>query len=319
MNWKCLLVGLILVFPGTLISVEGRYYSDESTAVREQDGFLNNLFNLFRQQRQLEKYYNEREDANPPAPPAQETVDPNTNPAEHVQELQAEAAAARNAAAVAVDDSPPASAKEPVSTKKREKSGGGGPREVKPEKGSGPREVNQAVQEEPQALRQSASGHGASSADKKLSSSNFVFITAVAACAVVAAVGIVGAGVCWYKYHKRAKAASVVDYPAYGVTGPTKDCAPSPGDRKLAHSAQMYHYQHQKQQMMALQSASSGEMKHDGSDDESVEDNDDADYTVYECPGLAPTGEMEVKNPLFRGDDTPSTPVNDDSRPSPDY
>lgn len=26
---------------------------------------------------------------------------------------------------------------------------------------------------------------------------------------------------------------------------------------------------------------------------------------MYECPGLAPTGEMEVKNPLFQDDLTP--------------
>lgn len=49
---------------------------------------------------------------------------------------------------------------------------------------------------------------------------------------------------------KRAKAAADVDYPAYGVTGPTKDTS---GDRKLAHSAQMYHYQHQKQQIIAME------------------------------------------------------------------
>ena len=65
------------------------------------------------------------------------------------------------------------------------------------------------------------------------------------------------------------KAAGEVDYPAYGVTGPVSAAAPassggggvksivpggaatSPGDRKLAQSAQMYHYQHQKQQMIA--------------------------------------------------------------------
>ena len=55
------------------------------------------------------------------------------------------------------------------------------------------------------------------------------------------------------RYHKSAKAASEVEYPAYGVTGPTKDRLPSPGDRKLAQSAQMYHYQHQKQQMIAME------------------------------------------------------------------
>nr|UTK45888.1 neural proliferation differentiation and control domain-containing protein [Crepidula fornicata] len=147
-----------------------------------------------------------------------------------------------------------------------------------------------------------------------LAGSNIVFIMIVAGCTVLAAVGIVGAGVCWYKYNRRTKAAGVVEYPAYGVTGPTKDHLPSPGDRKLAQSAQMYHYQHQKQQMIAMEKAN-GNMKHDASDDESEEDNVEGDYTVYECPGLAPTGEMEVKNPLFRGDETPTAPPDEDSQP----
>lgn len=81
----------------------------------------------------------------------------------------------------------------------------------------------------------------------------------------------------------------------------------SPGDRKLAQSAQMYHYQHQKQQMIAMEKAN-GEMKHDASEEDSEEENEEGDYTVYECPGLAPTGEMEVKNPLF-SEDTPVTPT----------
>lgn len=41
------------------------------------------------------------------------------------------------------------------------------------------------------------------------------------------------------------------------------------------------------------------------SDVDSEEENEEGDYTVYECPGLAPTGEMEVKNPLFQDDVTP--------------
>jgi len=56
------------------------------------------------------------------------------------------------------------------------------------------------------------------------------------------------------------KATSDVEYPAYGVTGPAQSpngkdgrnvSGASTGDRKLAQSAQMYHYQHQKQQMIA--------------------------------------------------------------------
>jgi len=70
----------------------------------------------------------------------------------------------------------------------------------------------------------------------------------------------------------------------------------------------MYHYQHQKQQIIAMENQAT-----DGScgmsDVESDDDNEEGDYTVYECPGLAPTGEMEVKNPLFL-DETPATPAN---------
>lgn len=99
-----------------------------------------------------------------------------------------------------------------------------------------------------------------------------------------------------------------MEYPAYGVTGPNKDVSPS-GDRKLAQSAQMYHYQHQKQQIIAMENCQATDGSCSLSDVESDDDNEEGDYTVYECPGLAPTGEMEVKNPLFL-DETPATPAN---------
>ena len=50
-----------------------------------------------------------------------------------------------------------------------------------------------------------------------------------------------------------AKSQMESEYPSYGVTGPTREKLGSPGDRKLAQSAQMYHYQHQKQQMLAME------------------------------------------------------------------
>uniref|UniRef100_A0A671NWV2 Neural proliferation, differentiation and control, 1b n=1 Tax=Sinocyclocheilus anshuiensis TaxID=1608454 RepID=A0A671NWV2_9TELE len=69
------------------------------------------------------------------------------------------------------------------------------------------------------------------------------------------------------------------------------------GDKTLAQSAQMYHFQLQKQQMMSLKQRSDSKIPESGAT--SDEENEDGDFTVYECPGLAPTGEMEVKNPLF--------------------
>jgi len=101
---------------------------------------------------------------------------------------------------------------------------------------------------------------------------------------------LVGAGICWYRINERIKATADVDYPAYGVTGPSKDVSPTGGDRKLAQSAHMYHYQHQKQQMAALQKTplpGDGQGSA-GSDVESDDENEEGDYTVYECPGLAP-------------------------------
>ena len=75
----------------------------------------------------------------------------------------------------------------------------------------------------------------------------------VAVSSAVAVFAIVGAGVCYHRLQKNAKATEDVEYPAYGVTGPGKEISPtSGGDRKLAQNAQMYHYQHQKQQMIAF-------------------------------------------------------------------
>ncbi|CAH2248166.1 jg22142 [Pararge aegeria aegeria] len=108
-----------------------------------------------------------------------------------------------------------------------------------------------------------------------------------------------------YSLSKKAKAAADVDYPAYGVTGPNVDIS---GDKKLAQSAHMYHYQHQKQQIIAMER---NDMDRNGSvsDPESEEENEEGDYTVYECPGFATTGDMEVKNPLFKEGATPGTPA----------
>ncbi|RXM95388.1 Neural proliferation differentiation and control protein 1, partial [Acipenser ruthenus] len=64
-----------------------------------------------------------------------------------------------------------------------------------------------------------------------------------------------------------------------------------PGDKKLAQSAQMYHYQHQKQQMLSMEKHKE-EPKEPGSGATSDEENEDGDFTVYECPGLAPVSGM---------------------------
>merc|ERR1711935_428924 len=114
---------------------------------------------------------------------------------------------------------------------------------------------------------------------------------------------IVGIGFLFHRARKNAKAAEDVEYPAYGVTGPGKDMSPNSGDRMLAQNAQLYHFEHKKQQMLAFDGHADSQRR--SMLDNESEDGEEGDYTVYECPGLAPTGEMEVRNPMFEDDATP--------------
>ncbi|XP_017778105.1 PREDICTED: uncharacterized protein LOC108563825 isoform X2 [Nicrophorus vespilloides] len=142
-----------------------------------------------------------------------------------------------------------------------------------------------------------------------IESAGVYIIAIVAGISAAAMVGLIAFAIGWYNLQKHVKNASDVEYPAYGVTGPNKEVSPS-GDRRLAQSAQMYHYQHQKQQIIAMEKAAASERHGSISEVDSDEENEEGDYTVYECPGLAPTGEMEVKNPLFQDDPTPAATHN---------
>lgn len=143
---------------------------------------------------------------------------------------------------------------------------------------------------------------------EKANNDDIYFIAIVAGCSAAAMFAVVLISLTWCRLQRVAKAAADIEYPAYGVTGPNKDVSPS-GDQRLAQSAQMYHFQHQKQQIIAMENRVSAANRDPGSVSEADSDEENGDYTVYECPGLAPTGEMEVKNPLFHDDPTPATPA----------
>merc|ERR1719219_1663383 len=82
--------------------------------------------------------------------------------------------------------------------------------------------------------------------------SDDIFFTSIVAGAAAASVFVLlGVGYCYHISAVRSKQQEDAEYPAYGVTGPAKASSPA-GDRKLAQSAQMYHYQHQKNQMISI-------------------------------------------------------------------
>ncbi|KAM7416971.1 hypothetical protein PAMA_018853 [Pampus argenteus] len=128
-------------------------------------------------------------------------------------------------------------------------------------------------------------------------SNDHIFIIMSSVFIVAGSLALIVAGACWVRLQKGMRLTQKVDYHAYGLMkAQTFDNLP--GDKRLAHSAQMYHYQHQKQQMLSLEKHRD-DPKVPESGASTDEENEDGDFTVYECPGLAPTGEMEVKNPLF--------------------
>ncbi|KAL1456029.1 hypothetical protein WDU94_000784 [Cyamophila willieti] len=110
------------------------------------------------------------------------------------------------------------------------------------------------------------------------------FIALVAGCSaalfLVITVGIYS----WYKLQRNSKLGADVKYPAYSVGGVTKNgTPPNSGDRRLAHSAQMYHYQHQKQQILALENNTRDQRRGSVSDADSDDEND-ADHTCMNVP-----------------------------------
>lgn len=135
-------------------------------------------------------------------------------------------------------------------------------------------------------------------ARRELDDIYFLFI--VIGCSVAGIAGLALAGYCWYKLHTTAKAVSEAEYAGYAAAkqGPQG----GQGDHKLDYSAEIYHYQQTKSQISAMEKASGrkGTIKGETLDDEDNSDEgDEEDYTVYECHGLAPTGDMTVVNPLF--------------------
>lgn len=83
------------------------------------------------------------------------------------------------------------------------------------------------------------------------------------------------------------------------------------GDDSLAYKAQLHHYQQTKQKIIGAEEglspsttptgvmSSPRSIHHNENSEDEAEDLEEHNYSVYECPGLAPTGDIEVSNPNF--------------------
>ncbi|KRZ51713.1 Neural proliferation differentiation and control protein 1 [Trichinella nativa] len=130
--------------------------------------------------------------------------------------------------------------------------------------------------------------------------SDTVFYSTAAVCSVAAVTGLIFAVYSYIRLRKQYKESQFNEFPQLNGNGSKKIHSPNSVaamDSKLASAAQLYHFQHTKQQIISMEHPSC-DVKEVMSDDSEVEE-DEGDYSVYECPGLAPTGNMEINNPLF--------------------
>ncbi|GMR32898.1 hypothetical protein PMAYCL1PPCAC_03093, partial [Pristionchus mayeri] len=125
----------------------------------------------------------------------------------------------------------------------------------------------------------------------------FVAVGCVMAVGMVAA--LVGGVI---RYRKNREEPDDQEYAPYAGTGPRASKKPmkgEKGDDTLAYKAQLHHYQQAKQKIICGEENAgvAGD-----SDEETDEIDDENNFSVYECPGLATTGDIEVHNPNFAAD-----------------
>uniref|UniRef100_A0A915C185 Protein cab-1 n=1 Tax=Parascaris univalens TaxID=6257 RepID=A0A915C185_PARUN len=126
---------------------------------------------------------------------------------------------------------------------------------------------------------------------------NFFFIAVAAVCTVGAVAGAVSGAHYYRTWRVQQAAAQRSDFTHYAPAGPGKDKKKKRGDESLAYKAQLHHYQQTKQKIISGEELGAGMPDNDETSEAS--DDEGNNFSVYECPGLAPTGDIEVQNPNF--------------------
>ena len=150
------------------------------------------------------------------------------------------------------------------------------------------------------------------------STGNIMFIAVVTVCSVFVVAGVVG-GAYYYNNSRKNPENDFDDFTRYSPAGPGKKLQgfrngirmDENGDDSLAYKAQLHHYQQTKQKIIGAEDglsptttptggmSSPRSIHHNENSEDEAEDLEEHNYSVYECPGLAPTGDIEVSNPNF--------------------
>jgi len=140
----------------------------------------------------------------------------------------------------------------------------------------------------------------------------FSFIAIIVACCVAGVAGIGLISFCWLSTEKK-----VLHHGKTGLHDESVGQKYITDEEKLVQGAEVYHYLHTKKQLQQIEEPNINLARcsiNDSSDDDEENDED----TVYECPGLAPPGDMKVVNPLFSDTESHySDPPSYQSTPTP--
>ncbi|XP_073166501.1 neural proliferation differentiation and control protein 1-like isoform X1 [Lepidochelys kempii] len=121
-----------------------------------------------------------------------------------------------------------------------------------------------------------------------------VSLLLVLMCSVTGVSGVLVAALCWYRLQREVRLAQKMAYTAYRGNHYRYHQPRMYMDARLAQSCQVHQYERQKK---ILTNEENPPKPVQQLSTESETEN--GDFTVYECPGLAPSGEMEIHNPLF--------------------
>ncbi|KAM9119280.1 neural proliferation differentiation and control protein 1-like [Pangshura tecta] len=121
-----------------------------------------------------------------------------------------------------------------------------------------------------------------------------VSVLLVLMCSVTGVSGLLVAALCWYRLQREVRLAQKLAYTAYPGNHYRYHQPGMYMDARLAQSCQVHQYQRQKK-ILTNEESPPKPIQQLSTDSET----ENGDVTVYECPGLAPSGEMEIHNPLF--------------------
>ncbi|XP_048419778.1 neural proliferation differentiation and control protein 1-like [Stegostoma tigrinum] len=155
-------------------------------------------------------------------------------------------------------------------------------------------ESSQTTEKSQSTVRTTAQIHSRNASTRHRTSSllnDVVSLSLVIICSVSGLFGLGVAGLCWYRLQEVRQAEKA----AYdGNKKPQIQAV----DWKMVAKLQKHQYLHQKKALQAMEEGRPEVHEKQISTDLETE-SENGEYTVYECPGLAQAGEMEIYNPLF--------------------